>query len=72
MKNKVMDMFPHYWICMDCAKQKGGTFPKNHVCTVVADSICEYCNKQKDSIVPFVDFDWEDKVITLYARGARD
>lgn len=48
----------HYWLCIDCAKEKGGIFPEGHVCTVMKGE-CPYCKKDK-TIVPWVDFDWPD------------
>jgi rubrerythrin len=46
-----------YFICADCAKENGGTFPEGHVCTVSHDK-CPVCQKET-TVIPYVDFDWE-------------
>lgn len=56
MQKKKMD-FKHYWLCSDCATERGGSFPDNHVCTVLPDQECPYCHDKK-TLVPYVDFDW--------------
>lgn len=49
---------PHYWICVKCAKERGGTFPEGHICTVTHDK-CEYCGIEQ-TVIPIVDFDWKN------------
>lgn len=55
--------FPHYWICVACAKERGGTWPKGHVATVALKT-CQYCNgnnHEPDQLIsPWVDYDWTD------------
>lgn len=55
-KEKKFD-FKHYWLCMNCAKERGGKFPEGHCCTVTI-STCPYCGVH-GTIIPYVDFDWE-------------
>jgi hypothetical protein len=75
MKSKLLDIFPHYWICGVCAKERGGVWPKGHVATI-AQKKCEYCNGKnhtsEDFIAPWVDYNWEDARVTAYAKSARD
>lgn len=53
------EKLPYYWICNTCATERGGTFPKGHICTVTHKE-CPYCYKT-DTIIPIVDFDWDDR-----------
>lgn len=64
--------FKHYYMCSDCAKDKGGVFPEGHVCTVMRGE-CPYCKTQDVILIPWVDFNWpmdydKDKA----AKGNRD
>lgn len=64
--------FEHYYMCIDCAKDKGGVFPEGHVCTVTKGE-CPYCKAQDVVLIPWVDFNWpmdydKDKI----AKGNRD
>ena len=53
--------FPHYWICDECAKQRGGIWPKGH-CATIAIKTCQYCevknHTESEGIAPWVDYDW--------------
>ncbi len=53
------ERFPHYWICFECAENKGGTWPPGH-CATVHTGECPYCLKKDVTVIPFVDFDWKD------------
>lgn len=55
-KKQIEMDFEHYWLCSECAKERGGTFPEGHCCTVMADK-CPYCNETK-TVIPYVDFNW--------------
>lgn len=64
------DLFPHYWICDNCAKERGGEWPDEHVATV-AKKMCKYCdgkNQTNDFISPYVDYDWH----TVKTKHLRD
>ena len=52
-------MKKHYWLCADCAKEKGGTWPDGHVATVMVGE-CPYC-KVTTTIIPWVDFNWKNQ-----------
>lgn len=56
---KIQEMLPHYWICSDCAKEKGGTWPEGH-CATCSLGDCPYCGKKDVTIIPYVDFNWKD------------
>ena len=63
-----------YWICSECAKLLGGTWPEGHVATIT-EGICETCNgeRQIDKIVaPYVDYDWKDPAFTGHCMANRD
>lgn len=53
------DKKKHYYICEECAKENGGTFPKGHICTVSYDK-CDVC-KNDTTVIPYVDFDWKNE-----------
>lgn len=57
---------PYDYICTECAKEKGGIWPKDHVATFHSD-ICEYCKKEK-GLCNIGDFNWPDGK----RRGMRD
>lgn len=63
--------FPHYWMCNICAYTKGGVFPEGH-CATVTSGTCEYCNSENVTLIPWVDFDWDDDSSTAAARILRD
>lgn len=46
------------YICTECAKEKGCTWPKNHVATC-HEGICDYCQKLK-ALCCAGDWDWPD------------
>lgn len=48
----------HYYICFDCATEKGGKWPKGHCATMHQDK-CPYCNKV-ETLCATSDFDWPD------------
>ena len=49
-----------YWICRRCARKRGGTVPRGHVCTsAIMD--CRYCGTKSAYTTPIVDFNWPDK-----------
>lgn len=56
--------FDHYWICHKCASDRGGTWPKNHIATVVVRK-CQYCDGKNheptEFIAPWVDYNWPGK-----------
>jgi hypothetical protein len=54
------------YICADCAKVLGGTWPKGH-CATQHTGICKLC-KQEKGLCNVGDWNWTDKV----ARGMRD
>lgn len=50
-----------YWICDECAKEKGGTI-RNRICTV-AHGTCSWCSGKKQLyiyVTPIRDFNWAD------------
>lgn len=53
--------FPFYWICDECARSKGGKWPKGHVATATS-GMCMYCRGENqrlsNTIIPYVDYDW--------------
>lgn len=52
--------FPHYWICSECAKERGGSWPKGHVATF-SQMLCKYCKGDKQGeefIAPYIDYNW--------------
>lgn len=69
------EIFPHYWICCNCAKERGGTWPPGHIATL-AYIKCEYCDGKNhtanEAIAPWVDFDWADDESTFIAKINRD
>jgi len=54
------------YICNDCAREHGGTWPPQHVATMHMD-ICPYCNKLK-GLANIGDWNWPDGI----ARGMWD
>lgn len=64
--------FSHYWMCLDCAKAKGGV--ETEGCCTVIRGTCEYCELPiEQTLIPWVDFDWPaDNNATKRARLARD
>ena len=62
----------HYWLCGDCAKKKGGVWPKGHVATSILGK-CPYCKKEDESLVPYVDYNWpKDKKRDKISKLGRD
>lgn len=62
----------HYWLCSECARDKGGVFPEGHACTVMSGK-CPYCDKENVTLIPWVDFDFpKDKKLDKKAKGNRD
>lgn len=72
-ENKTPFVPKHYWICSDCAESFGGTWPEGHVATVIED-ICKYCNFGiKQTVAPWIDYDWQkQKSLTKRAKAMRD
>lgn len=64
-KATVIDL-PYSFICGECAKSKGATWPKGHVATCHSGT-CLYCNMKK-SLCNIGDWDWKDGI----RRGMRD
>lgn len=65
------ERFPHYSMCDDCAKAKGGV-PSGDACTVTQGT-CPYCGTENVTLTPWVDYDWPGDVpATLTARLTRD
>lgn len=53
-----LPLFPHYWMCWECAEKLGGKWPKGH-CATVTSGICKYCDDPElKTIIPWVDFNW--------------
>jgi hypothetical protein len=48
--------FEHYFICADCAKEKGGVWPKGHQATCHMGE-CGYCKKPK-ALAAWSDYSW--------------
>lgn len=46
-----------YWLCSDCAEERGANFPEGHVCTVTHGQ-CPHCGQDDKTIIPWVDFNW--------------
>lgn len=71
LKNSLRDKFPHYWMCGQCAKDKGGVWPEGHVCTMVYDT-CKYCDIP-GPLAPWVDYNWpKDRESEVAAHEMRD
>lgn len=51
---------PHYWICPECAADRGGTWPEGHVATCSFDT-CPYCKSNLGTVAPIADYDWPDR-----------
>lgn len=73
MKKKAAVKFPHYWLCGDCAKNKGGVWPEGH-CATVMQGDCPYCGTKNVTIIPWVDFNWpkESRQTNFKAKVQRD
>ena len=57
---------PHYFICMECATEKGGVIPPDS-CNTVHEDQCPYCGKTA-TLVPIVDFNWPDKTKDYFKK----
>ena len=51
------DKLPHYWICDECAKKKGGKIPPGS-CGTMCGGECKYCGDKNAVLTPIVDFKW--------------
>ena len=60
----------HYRACDSCMKKAGGVFPKGHTCTMT-EGECKVCGEIK-TLIPWVDYNWNDKSDNLQAQVARD
>jgi hypothetical protein len=71
MSNK--DKFPHYHMCEDCGKEKGGNLD-GVGCITVIKGICKYCEwPQEQVLIPWIDFNWpKDKATDKFAKLNRD
>lgn len=58
--------FRYGYICMECARERGGTWPECH-CATFHVGICGYCWR-KISLCNIGDWDWPDGL----RRGMRD
>lgn len=64
--------FPHYDMCESCAEKMGGYLPKNGNWITVRLGTCQYCNKESQTLIPWVDFNWKDKRKDAIAKVSRD
>ncbi len=60
-----------YWACDDCNTSAGGVFPDGHVCTAVSGE-CKVCNKEDVTLIPWVDYNWDNPKDDLTAKMVRD
>lgn len=57
-----MDFFPYYWICEECAKDRGGEAPDEPLRS--KKDICQYCNgllQTEENVFPWIDYLWPHK-----------
>lgn len=57
---------PHYFICSDCAKERGGRWPECHCATMHYDK-CEYCGRLEQALCATTDYLWgKEKTLKVW------
>lgn len=73
-KKKKKLRLDNYWICYQCALDRGGKWPRGHMATVITGT-CTYCdgkNQNSTFIIPYVDFNWPGIELEIDVTEYRD
>jgi len=57
----------HYWACDKCNTNAGGVFPEGHVCTMT-EGECKVCGDTDVMLIPWVDYNWDNKQDDMVAK----
>lgn len=69
---KLNKKLPHYWLCAQCAEEKGGVMEDDRGITVCAGD-CPYCGDKNVALIPWVDYNWpKDRDLNTRAKTNRD